>query len=143
MTGDHGHQPPCSPDLTDVAVCHHDPRCLYGDKAGNLARGGREELRAFLMAEPEKADSHGRGCGCHRCLGIERPMSDAAVEAVLAHLSPRVATLYALGKVDVRGCEECGRCGHLSPLFADSAGSVPGVLAQRRCPYHGYPLRAV
>lgn len=139
--GDNGS--PCTPDLGDVAVCHHDPRCLYGDSAGNLARGGREELRAFLTAEPEQADSEGHGCGCRRCTGVERPLSDADAEAVLAHLSPRVATLYALGKVDFRGCGDCDECGHMSPLFADSAGSQRGALAQRRCPYHGSPLRSV
>lgn len=141
--GNHGDRPPCTPDLADVAVCHHDPGCLYGDKAGILARGGRKELREFLMAEPEPPGSDGRGCGCRKCTGVERPMSGDDAEAVLAHLSPRVATLYALGKANFGGCEECEHCGHLRPLFTDSAGSVHGVLAQRRCPYHGYPLRSV
>ncbi|BBY67764.1 hypothetical protein [Mycolicibacterium helvum] len=135
----------CTPDIGDVAVCHHDPGCLYGDKEGNLARGGREQLRAFLISEPERADSEGRGCGCRNCTGVERPMSDADADAdaVLNHVSPRVATLFCLGKVDFRGCEECEQCGHLSPLFTDSPTSQRGALAQRRCPYHGSPLRSV
>lgn len=141
--GDHGDRSPCRYDPADVAVCHHGPRCLYGDRAGNLARGGREEMRAFLMAEPEPADSEGRRCGCRRCRGVDRPMSDADAEAVLAHVPPRVATLYALGKVDFRGCGECQQCGHIYPLFTDSAGSHQGVLTQRRCPYHGHPLRSI
>ncbi|WP_409437220.1 hypothetical protein [Mycobacterium sp. SMC-14] len=142
MTDDNGLMP-CTPDLGDVAACHHDPGCLFADDAGNLARGGREELRTFLMAEPERADSEGHGCGCRRCTGVERPMSDTDAEEVLAHVSPRVATLYALGKVDFRGCAECPDCGQMRPMFTDSPTSQHRALAQRRCPYHGTPLRSV
>lgn len=133
----------CSADANDVADCHHDPRCLFRDSGGRLARGGRESLRKFLLAEPEPPGSDGRGCGCASCKGVERPMTAAGAEAVLAHVSPRVATLYGLGKVEFRGCGECEQCGELSPMFTDSPGSQFGALAQRRCPYHGTPLRAV
>ena len=42
-------------------MSHDDPGCLYADSAGNLARSGREDLRAFLIAEPEPPDSEGHG----------------------------------------------------------------------------------
>lgn len=142
-TGDQGDQPPCKADPDDVAACHHDPRCTYGDKAGILARGGRKSLRAFLMAAPEPPGNDGHGCGCRSCTGVERPMSDTDADAVLSHIPPRVATLYELGKVDFRGCSECPECGHLAPLFTDSPTSQHRALSQRRCPYHGTPLRSV
>ncbi|MCV7101151.1 hypothetical protein [Mycobacterium palustre] len=131
--GNHDDKLPCSADPDDVAVCHHAAICTYADSEGRLARGGRDALRAFLIAEPEPADSDGHGCGCRRCTGVERPMSDDEADAVLAHLPPRVATLYELGKVDFRGCAECEQCGRMAPLFTDSMTSQPGVLAQRRC----------
>lgn len=131
----------CLADLDDVAACAIEG-CTYSDPEGVLARGGREELRAFLMAEPKWADSDGYGCGCRKCTGFDRPLSPEDVETVLAHLSPRVATLYALGKVDVRG-DECDKCGKLVAAFTDSVSSTHGALARRRCPYHDHLLRSI
>ena len=87
-------------------------------------------MRVFLMAEPERAGSDGYGCGCRKCTGLNRPLSPKDVETVLTHLSPRVATLYALGKVDVRG-EKCDKCGKVVAAFTDSVSSTHGALARR------------
>jgi hypothetical protein len=131
----------CRADPNDVAACAIDG-CIYADPEGVLARSGREEMRVFLMAEPERAGSDGYGCGCRKCTGLNRPLSPKDVETVLAHLSPRVATLYALGKVDVRG-EKCDKCGKVVAAFTDSVSSTHDALARRRCPYHDHLSRSI
>lgn len=131
----------CRADPNDSAACAIDG-CIYADPTGNLARDGLNQLRTFLLATSVRSDIEGCGCGCHRCTGLDRPLSAECVETVLTHVSPRVATLYALGKVDVRG-GECGTCGRVVAAFVDSASSTPGAFARRRCPYHDHLLRSV
>lgn len=131
----------CSADPNDVAACAIDG-CTYADPEGYLARGGRDDLRAFLLDAPRRPGSDRHGCGCRKCTGFDRPMSPEDVERVLAHVSPRVATLYTLGKVDVRG-GDCDVCGYVVPVFTDSASSTRGALVRRVCPYHDRPLRLV
>ena len=128
----------CLADPNDIAACAIDG-CTYADPEGILARGGLDQLRVFLLAEPERG---GYSCGCRRCTGIDRPLSSEAAEIVLAHVPPRVATLYALGKVDVRG-DECDTCGQVVAAFTDAASSTHGAMARRRCPYHDHLLRLV
>lgn len=131
----------CQADPSDVAACAIDG-CTYSDPEGFLARGGIKRLREFLTANPEPPGSDGYGCGCRKCTGFERPLSADDVEKVLAHVSPRLATLYAIGKVDLHSTE-CEGCWEIAPHFSDSAGSAAGALARRRCPYHDHLLMVV
>ncbi|QEN13749.1 hypothetical protein ACRDU6_14710 [Mycolicibacterium sp. ELW1] len=131
----------CQADPNDVAACAIEG-CTYSDSEGILARGGMTQLRDFLSADPEPAGSDGFGCSCRKCTGFARPLSPEDIERVLAHVSPRMATLYAMAKLNLHGIE-CDDCGAPAPLFTDGPGSTDGVFGRRRCPYHDHLLKAV
>jgi hypothetical protein len=119
----------CRP-LLDRALCAAT-NCPYNDPDGSCARAGRTQILTDLQQPYEPND-----CNCRKCWGRGRPFTDTEVAGVLDHVSDRIATLYALGKVDLGSFLGCEDCGGWVPSFTDSPSSTPGTLENATCPYH-------